>query len=159
MQRRSPWVFFLLFGRRDNKKVRGHCLENFNDWNDTVEVVVGAPLKQKEPGYFQVEITPWDRHSLVSYFSIATIEKLQEPYAWTATSAQWLLHNNNSTGHGKPSASTPWTVYLRSHQPLDHFIMANKQPGSRPSLVKYVNSSVRPHINKTFWRGDITLKY
>lgn len=33
-------------------------------------------------------------------------------------------------------------VYLRSHQPLDNFIMGNKQPESRPSLVKYAVSAV-----------------
>lgn len=37
--------------------------------------------------------------------------------------------------------------------------MGNKQPGSRPSLVKYVNSSVWRHANKTLWHGDIKLKY
>lgn len=59
----------------------------------------------------------------------------------------------------KPRATAPRTVYLRSHQPLDNFIMGNKQPGSRPSLVKYVNSSVRHRVNKTFWHRDIKLKY
>jgi len=42
--------------------------------------------------------------------------------------------------------------------PMDNFIMGNKQPGSRPSLVKYVNSSVRQCVNKPSWNGNIKLK-
>lgn len=38
------------------------------------------------------------------------------------------------------------TVYLRSHQPLDNFIMGNKQPELRPSLVKYAVATVEAKL-------------
>lgn len=38
---------------------------------------------------------------------------------------------------------------------LDVFIVGNKQPGSCPSPVNYVNSSVRCRDNKTFGHKDV----
>lgn len=36
--------------------------------------------------------------------------------------------------------------------------MGNKQPGSRPSLVKYVMLSVSLHVSKTLGQKDIKIK-
>lgn len=61
---------------------------------------------------------------------------------WAAASALRWLQIIIAFVTGSQELLRHWTVYLRSHQPLDNFIMGNKQLGSRPSLVKYVNSSV-----------------
>lgn len=49
----------------------------------------------------------------------------------------------------------PWTGYLRSRQTLDNFIMGNKQPGSHPSLVKYVMLSVSHPVSNTLSKTEI----